>query len=111
MQPADELAKLEPIRDSLELIEPPDHNSMFFGVVIVSIVLFAAALWFGIHWFLRRRRARLMSPERLASERLWRIEPDAIPARELFRELHPILIEYLTARAGLRATKLTSPEI
>jgi hypothetical protein len=111
MQPADELPTLEPIHDSLELIDPPGHPVLFWSGAIASVLLLAWALWFGIRWLRRRRHAQRTSPERLAFERLWRIEPDAVRARELFREVHSILTEYLTARAGFAAARRTSPEI
>ncbi|HEY3739452.1 MAG TPA: hypothetical protein VGL53_06395 [Bryobacteraceae bacterium] len=105
MQPAVEL-----IRDSHELMDPP-FEWIELGLASALVLLVAVALWLGIRWYRRRRRARLESPARIASERLWKIEPGAMPARELFRELHATLVEYLTARGGFAAVKLTSPEI
>lgn len=111
MQPAVERPRLDTIRDIHELMDPPVEWLQLGIAIAVGALLLALLLWFGVRWYRRRRRARLESAVRIAEERLWKIEPDAVAPRELFRELHATLVAYLTARGGFAAVKLTSPEI
>ena len=106
------MREAELIKDSLEPIELPPPSDPWGNAAIgiigleVAILLTLVTRWFVLFWM-----RRLRSPHRRARLRLKSKTLASLDQRSLFRELHAILAEYMSATTGLPAKSQTSAEI
>jgi hypothetical protein len=106
-KPANPNDVLELIQDEHRPIELPEPPLLPPGVAIgLGIALLLAVAWL-IRWRIRAFR----SPERRARKRISRIDTASAEPRDLYRQLHAVMVEYFGARAAIPASKQTSAEI